>query len=157
MVIKPKEVPYYRIFGGNIAYQKEKVLYYGKFDPKLGRTANEQLTHEERLLLYNMQQNKEVLYYHPEMILYHFIPEERATYKYLVDRAIGAGKSGATLDSISDYKHKNTLKTFLRDLFFFITIINRLETKKKYSIMCSIRMIYMISFLVNTIKLYFKK
>lgn len=148
--LEPKKVSYLRIYGGNIAYQKDKVVYYGEFNTKLGRTAKEQLTHEERLLLYNMQENNEILFYHPEMILYHYIPKERATYKYLVDRAFGAGKSGAILDSISSYKHKDVITILFRDILFLILSFVSLK-EKKYRIMCSIRILYHISFVYNRV------
>lgn len=150
-----KKITSNRIYGCNSIYLKDKLIQYGKFDPKLGRVKNKQFTHEERHLLHKMEENNETLFYHPNIITYHFIPKERATYKYLIERALGSGRSGAILDSISTFKHKNVLKNFTRDFFFTIFALIGIK-EKKYFYMCSVRMCYFASYLMYKTLLFFK-
>ncbi|MGD9580795.1 MAG: glycosyltransferase [Vampirovibrionia bacterium] len=153
---EPKTITSNRIYGCNSIYLKEKLIQYGKFDPKLGRVENKQFTHEEKHLLHKMEENNEVIFYHPDIITYHFIPKERSTYKYLVERAIGSGISGAILDTISTYKHKHLIKNLIRDITFMLLSLIKLK-EEKYFYMCSIRIIYAVFYILYRILLVFKK
>jgi len=91
------------IIGGNVVYPKIAIKEVGGFDNNISRRQGYNLVNlvgdesykesEETILHRNLEKNGYILYYHPEMIIYHHIPKERLTKKWFIRRTFWGGYS----------------------------------------------------------------
>jgi len=63
--------------GGNMAIRRSILKKYDAFNPALGRTGNIPLAGEEKELFRRLHRAGEKIYYIPDAIIYHVIPESR--------------------------------------------------------------------------------
>ncbi|MDR2425277.1 MAG: glycosyltransferase [Prevotellaceae bacterium] len=91
---KPKIFSYRQFpVGANMAVRKTMFERYGVFNPDLGRKGNSLDGAEEKDLFYRLMMNGEKIYYVPNAIVYHYVPDRRLTFDFFTRQAIGIGKS----------------------------------------------------------------
>lgn len=78
--------------GSNMTFRKSLFDIYTPFDTRLGRTGDGMIGGEEKELFYRLKNNGIQLWYIPEAIVYHLVPEERTTPVFIKRQAIGTGK-----------------------------------------------------------------
>lgn len=80
--------------GGNMGFRSEAFQKYGVFNPNLGRTGTSMLAGEEKDLFSRYQNAGEPLYYLPDAIVYHIIPQSRMTPEYFdkLTRMVGVSE-----------------------------------------------------------------
>ena len=117
--------------GANMAVRKQMFEKYGLFNPNLGRKGNSLDGAEEKDLFYRMMAAGEKIYYVPDAIVYHYVPDKRLTFDFFKRQAIGIGKSEqirAKNNSSSDYFRslfRELLKwgaSFILFIFYMITL-----------------------------------
>ena len=79
--------------GANMAVRKEMFAKYGLFNPGLGRKGNSMDGAEEKDFFYRLIYAKEKIYYLPDAIVHHYVPDRRLTFDFFRRQAIGIGKS----------------------------------------------------------------
>ncbi len=79
--------------GANMAVRKNRFDTYGVFNPDLGRKGNSMDGAEEKDLFYRMIARGEKIYYVPDAIVHHYVPDRRLTFDFFRRQAIGIGKS----------------------------------------------------------------
>jgi glycosyltransferase involved in cell wall biosynthesis len=79
--------------GANMAVRKKMFDRYGVFNPDLGRKGNSMDGAEEKDLFYRMIAAKEKIYYVPDVIVHHYVPDKRLTFDFFKRQAVGIGKS----------------------------------------------------------------
>ena len=90
-----------RLGGGNSLYRKEILQELGGFDERLGRDANSLLSGEETQLQKRIEAAGGYLYYHPGIMIYHFVGKERIKPQWFYRRYYWGG--------VSDYYMSKTL------------------------------------------------
>lgn len=80
--------------GGNFAIRRTMVDHYGRFNTALGRKGNLALGGEEKDLLGRLARGGERIYYLPEAIIHHIIPDGKVTDRYFEEltRKIGVSE-----------------------------------------------------------------
>jgi glycosyltransferase involved in cell wall biosynthesis len=107
------------LWGANLAFRKKVFDQYGYFDPHIGRTGKKLLSGEETKIIQTLLQNNQVVYYAPDAVLHHFVPNERMTPRYLIKYSFHLCESSVW---IYDYPCK---RTFLNvPLYFYREIID---------------------------------
>jgi GT2 family glycosyltransferase len=66
---------------------------YGLFNPCLGRKGNSMDGAEEKDFFYRLISAKEKIYYVPDAVVHHYVPDRRLTFDFFRRQAIGIGKS----------------------------------------------------------------
>lgn len=86
--------------GGNMAIRRQAIDHYGAYDVNLGRTGNSLLGGEERELVNRFRKGSERIFYVPDAIVYHCVPEQRWSIDYLrkVSYMIGVSERRRTLN-----------------------------------------------------------
>ncbi|MDR3350472.1 MAG: glycosyltransferase [Prevotellaceae bacterium] len=79
--------------GANMAVKKEMFEKYGLFSPDLGRKGNSMDGAEEKDFFYRLASAKENVYYVPDAIVHHYVPDRRLTFDFFRRQALGIGKS----------------------------------------------------------------
>lgn len=79
--------------GGNMAFNREIFTLYGLFDTNLGRKGEELLGGEENDLFERIRSLGERIYYAPNAIAYHHIPNRKLTGEYFDKLSYGVGVS----------------------------------------------------------------
>lgn len=79
--------------GANMAVRKKMFEQYGAFNPDLGRKGNSMDGAEEKDLFYRMMSGGEKIYYVPDAVVHHYVPDRRLTFDFFKRQAIGIGKS----------------------------------------------------------------
>lgn len=78
--------------GSNMTFRKSLFDIYSPFDFRLGRTGEGLIGGEEKELFYRLKNNGVQLWYIPEAVVYHLVPEERTSYDFIKKQAIGTGR-----------------------------------------------------------------
>lgn len=68
--------------GGNMGIRRSAIEQYGSFNTELGRTGNSPMGGEEKELFERLRAGGEQIYYIPDSIIYHIIPEAKLTTEY---------------------------------------------------------------------------
>ena len=79
--------------GANMTVRKKMFDKYGVFNPDLGRKGNSMDGAEEKDLFYRMMHGGEKIYYVPDAIVHHYVPDRRLTFDFFKRQAVGIGKS----------------------------------------------------------------
>lgn len=68
--------------GGNMGIRRSAIEKYGSFNTELGRTGSSPMGGEEKELFERLRAGGEKIYYIPDSIIYHIIPEAKLTREY---------------------------------------------------------------------------
>lgn len=79
--------------GGNMAVRRSAIERYGMFDPALGRTGNTPLGGEEKEFFARLRKGGEQIYYVPNAIIHHIIPQSKFHRDYFDRLTIMTGYS----------------------------------------------------------------
>jgi glycosyltransferase involved in cell wall biosynthesis len=79
--------------GANMAVRSGLFKKYGSFNPDLGRKGNSMDGAEEKDFFYRLMAAKEKIYYVPDAIVHHYVPDRRLTFDFFRRQALGIGKS----------------------------------------------------------------
>ena len=79
--------------GGNSAFRKETFEKYGLFNVELGRKGSGLIGAEEKDLFDRLIKKNELIYYLPEMGIYHYISEKKLTNEYFDELTYSMGKT----------------------------------------------------------------
>jgi glycosyltransferase involved in cell wall biosynthesis len=79
--------------GANMAVRSDLFKKYGSFNPDLGRKGNSMDGAEEKDFFYRLTAVGEQIYYVPDAIVHHYVPDRRLTFSFFQRQAIGIGKS----------------------------------------------------------------
>jgi glycosyltransferase involved in cell wall biosynthesis len=79
--------------GANMAVRSRMFAKYGLFNPDLGRKGNSMDGAEEKDFFYRLMSAEEKIYYVPDAIVYHYVPDRRLTFDFFRRQATGIGKS----------------------------------------------------------------
>ena len=79
--------------GANMAFKKFVFEKYGMFDVNLGRRGDNLEGSEEKAIFYQLYRDNICVYYVPDAIVDHAIPDKRLTYDYFKRLAEGVGYS----------------------------------------------------------------
>ncbi|MEQ9440555.1 MAG: glycosyltransferase [Cyclobacteriaceae bacterium] len=79
--------------GANIAFRKSVFDRYGLFNVALGRIGNGLMGGDEKELIYRLKTNNEPVFYVPDVVVDHIIPEKRLQIPYIRGLAKGVGQS----------------------------------------------------------------
>jgi hypothetical protein len=112
-----KTIPVKHLTGANMSFQKDILLKYNGFDPRLGRRGNLQYTAEESELQLRMRVDGHALYYEPKAVVWHQIDETKLSPTYLVRRHYAHGQSDALRHALYKIPSRyNIVKLMLREL-----------------------------------------
>lgn len=101
--------------GANMFMRKEVFENAGNFNTKLGRTGTKLIGGEEKDLFLRLKQKKYKIYYAPNCIVYHVIPDSRLRISFIRKLALGIGMSEKfRAKNISTFE---LIKSFLKELF----------------------------------------
>jgi glycosyltransferase involved in cell wall biosynthesis len=117
--------------GANMAIKKAMLDKYGVFNTDLGRKGGNLDGGEEKDLFYRMISGGEKIYYVPNAIAFHFVPDSRLTFIFFKKQALGIGKSERV--RAKNISKKEFTKSIIREmlkweasfalfLFYFITL-----------------------------------
>lgn len=81
--------------GSNMSFRKEVFAKYGMFDVKLGRIGRILSGGEEKELFSRIKGEYEKVWYVPQAVVYHSVPQERTTEEFIRSQALGTGRSEA--------------------------------------------------------------
>ncbi|MDR0667047.1 MAG: glycosyltransferase [Prevotellaceae bacterium] len=79
--------------GANMAVRNRMFAKYGLFNPDLGRKGNSMDGAEEKDFFYRLTSSEEKIYYVPDAIVHHYVPDRRLTFDFFRRQATGIGKS----------------------------------------------------------------
>lgn len=79
--------------GSNMTFKTEVFNQVGKFNPKLGRKKRELGSGEEKELFDRIYAANLGVYYLPDIIVHHYVPESRTQIEFIKKQAINTGKS----------------------------------------------------------------
>ncbi|MDN5199973.1 glycosyltransferase [Fulvivirgaceae bacterium BMA10] len=79
--------------GANMAYRREVFKKYGQFDVRLGRRGSGLEGGDEKELIIRLKKNEEAVFYVPEMLVDHIIPDRRLQMEYIKGLARGVANS----------------------------------------------------------------
>lgn len=80
-------------YGLNMTFKNELFTKIGVFDPKLGRTGDNLNAGEEKDLFHRIKAISDEIYYTPDVIVIHAVPEFRSTPAFIKEQARWIGKS----------------------------------------------------------------
>lgn len=116
--------------GANMAFRASIFREYGNFHTGLGRKKLNLAGAEEKDLFYRIMNAGKKVYYIPQAVVHHYVPDARLTYSFFKRQAVGIGFSEmyrAKNISIPEYILSLFLEalkwgaTFFLSLFYFIT------------------------------------
>lgn len=79
--------------GANMGIKKSCIESIGKFNPDLGRSKKNLMAGEEKDLFDRISSSGGLIYYFPDIVVQHVIPEARTTHEYIKRLGDGIGKS----------------------------------------------------------------
>ena len=79
--------------GSNMSFRKSIFDIVGHFNTELGRIGSELGGGEEKDIFKRIYNRQMKVLYVPDAIVFHTVPKERTTYKFIKQQAIGTGKS----------------------------------------------------------------
>jgi glycosyltransferase involved in cell wall biosynthesis len=91
---KPKAFPTNKFpVGANMMFRKTVFEQVGSFNTDLGRTGKKMLGGEEKDLFYRMRKAEMPVFYLPNVVVSHAVPDERLTENFIRKQALGIGES----------------------------------------------------------------
>ncbi|MBN3039648.1 MAG: glycosyltransferase family 2 protein [Candidatus Omnitrophica bacterium] len=82
----------------NAAFDRDIFLRLGKFKTYLGRKGNCLLSGEDNNMYDRIYQAKHPIYYNPDQLIYHFVPDQRQTLRWLTKRIFWDGATQVIID-----------------------------------------------------------
>lgn len=115
--------------GGNMAFNREVFTLYGGFNTSLGRKGKELLGGEENEFFSRIRNLGERIFYVPNAVVYHHIPDRKLTPEYFDKLSYGVGVSkrlraeneGVEQELLRDERRKR-LYTILIAIFYILTL-----------------------------------
>jgi glycosyltransferase involved in cell wall biosynthesis len=104
--------------GSNMTFRKSLFDIYPPFDIRLGRIGDGLIGGEEKELFYRLKNSGVQLWYNAEAVVYHLVPEERTTYNFIKNQALGTGKGLKIQAKIEG--NFSLLKAYLSEIFKWI-------------------------------------
>ena len=98
--------------GANMAYRSEVFKNYGVFDVNLGRRGNELEGGDEKDMIFRIK-GKEKIYYVPDVLVHHVIPDKRLTMTYI--KGMAKGVSSSEKKRLKKLGTKNILSKILEE------------------------------------------
>ncbi len=92
--------------GANMAYRQSVFDQYGLFNVALGRKGTGLMGGDEKELIYRLKVNDALIYYVPDVVVDHIIPEKRLGKKYIQGLAQGVGLSEKERLSTASFSQK---------------------------------------------------
>lgn len=117
--------------GANMAFRASVFKEYGNFRVELGRKKLNLAGAEEKDLFYRIMNAGKKVYYVPQLVVHHYVPDARFTYSFFKRQAVGIGlseKDRAQNISVWEYLLSLFLEamkwgaTFFLSLFYLITL-----------------------------------
>jgi GT2 family glycosyltransferase len=117
--------------GANMAFRASIFKKYGNFHVELGRKKLNLAGAEEKDMFYRIMSAGEKVYYIPQAVVHHYIPDHRLTFSFFKRQAVGIGFSEryrAKNISTGEYALSLFLEalkwgaTFFLSLFYLITL-----------------------------------
>jgi glycosyltransferase involved in cell wall biosynthesis len=99
--------------GANMAVRSSLFAKYGLFNPDLGRKGNSMDGAEEKDFFYRLMLAKERIYYVPDAIVHHYVPDCRLTFDFFRRQALGIGKSERIRSK--SLSHAEYVKSIIRE------------------------------------------
>jgi glycosyltransferase involved in cell wall biosynthesis len=112
--------------GANMAFRKQAFDQYGLFNTDLGRKGSGLEGGDEKDVFDRLKQNNETIYYVPDVLIEHIIPQKRVELAYIRGLGIGVGtserkrirESGKVIDKIFEEFYKIAGTGILALLYF---------------------------------------
>jgi glycosyltransferase involved in cell wall biosynthesis len=123
-----------RIIGANCSFRKETFREVGLFATDLGRRGEEMLGNEDTEIQERIHELNKLVFYNPDAIVYHRVPEERLTKEYFYGRSFGNSRSRALLMARQgEYKElwKEAFLATVKLPIAYLTILKRLILKRE--------------------------
>lgn len=142
-----------RLLGTNCSFRREVFQEIGFFDTQIGRFGNLLLGSEETEIQKKIQKFGKIVFYSPDAIVFHHVPEKRLRKIYFFQRNYGSGRTDAILELRNENKIK-LIKRFVMmiiDLNYnlFLLIANIFQERKIFGSILSIS--YAYGFISQTI------
>ena len=112
--------------GANMAFPKSILQETGGFQVNLGRIGNKLLSMEEVFLRKELEKREYKCFYHPQILVKHYILPQRLTKKWFLDRAYWNGASSGIMDI-----HERSLSILKRFFKGLATILRILSSPKE--------------------------
>lgn len=100
--------------GSNMVFKKSLFNEVGFFNTDLGRKGNQLIGGEEKEIFQRIYKTKKEVYYLPQAIVYHLVPEERTKASFIKKQAIGTGVGERC--RVKNYKFKGVLSLILSEI-----------------------------------------
>jgi len=101
--------------GANMFFRKKIFDRIGLFNTKLGRTGTNMLGGEEKDIFNKIKDSGGLIYYLPKPWIYHIIPDERLTTRFVKKQALGVGASNKI--HAKNISNIELLKSYLKEIF----------------------------------------
>lgn len=127
--------------GGNIFFRRELLPKTNGFNPSLGMKGGKISTGEETALQFFIRKNisNEVVFYEPELFVYHLVPLKKMNLKYKLVRSLVAGSSyHKAINHTCSSKLDSRIKILLRmticflNLMYYLTVKTILRNRSKF-------------------------
>lgn len=79
--------------GSNMIFRRELFRKYGFFNPELGRKGEGMLGSEEKEMFGRIYSGNENVWYFPQAVIYHIIPDSRLSRQFIRKQSVAVGKS----------------------------------------------------------------
>lgn len=125
------------VHGGNIFFRKSLLQKIGGFDPKLGMVGSKVAYGEETMLQVYVRNSmpSELIYYDPELYVYHLVRPEKMSLKWNLINKIAEGSDSYRLFQSKETKlYKISMFSLIKDIvFLFVDLFGVFfRNKKKY-------------------------
>lgn len=117
--------------GANMAFRRSVFTDYGVFNVDLGRIGKNLLGAEEKDIFYRLMKDGKKVYYVPDAIVHHYVPDARLTFSFFKRQAVGIGSSERLrAKSFSTFEYAKSIiregikwgVSFCLSLFYLITL-----------------------------------
>jgi len=119
-----KEKPFRRTYfrGSNMSFRLSLFETFDPFNTELGRVGKNMAGSEEKEIFYRLRDANEEIWFTPQAVVHHLVPEERCGVDFIKQQGIGAGKSQRQMVLIKG--RIALVKSFLSELIkWFISLI----------------------------------
>ncbi|MEM6527969.1 MAG: glycosyltransferase, partial [Chloroflexota bacterium] len=97
-----------RIIGANMSFRRSTFEKLGNFNTHLGRSGSSLIASEDTEIQQRIHRHGGMVYYTPQALVWHHVPQERTSRWHFYQRAFGHGRSQARLRNLglSDYPRR---------------------------------------------------